>query len=33
MLEIVERDPADAMLRLGQMDVAKALAMISLPKR
>ncbi len=33
MLEIVERDPDDALLRLGKMDVARALAVISLPER
>jgi serine/threonine protein kinase len=32
MLDIIERDPDDAMLRMGKMDVARALALISLPK-
>ena len=32
VLELVERDPDAALLALGKMDVAKALAMISLPK-
>jgi serine/threonine-protein kinase len=32
MLDLIERDPADAMLRLGKMDVERALAVISLPK-
>jgi eukaryotic-like serine/threonine-protein kinase len=33
MLELVERAPGDAMLALGKMDVDRALAVISLPKR
>ena len=32
MLDLVDRDPKEAMLRLGKMDVAKALAVISLPE-
>ena len=32
MLDLVDRDPNEAMLRLGKMDVAKALAVISLPE-
>lgn len=32
VLEVVERDPADALLRLGKMDVERALALISLPE-
>jgi serine/threonine protein kinase len=31
MLEIVEHDPADAAVRLGQTDVARALAVVALP--
>jgi eukaryotic-like serine/threonine-protein kinase len=32
MLDLVERDPADAAVRLGRTDVARALAVISLPR-
>jgi serine/threonine protein kinase len=32
VLDVVERDPEAAMLKLGKMDVARALAVISLPK-
>ena len=32
MLDLVDRDPNEAMLRLGKMDVAKALAVMSLPE-
>ena len=32
MLDLVDRDPETAQLRLGKMDVAKALAVISLPE-
>ena len=32
MLDLVDRDPKDAMLRLGKMDVERALAVISLPE-
>ena len=32
MLDLIERDPADAALRLGKMDVARAFAVIWLPR-
>ena len=32
MLELIERDPADAALRLGQIDVARAIAVVWLPR-
>ena len=32
MLDLVERDPKEAMLRLGKMDVDRAMAVISLPE-
>jgi eukaryotic-like serine/threonine-protein kinase len=32
MLDLIERDPADAALRLGQMDVARALDVVWLPR-
>ncbi|HEU4732844.1 MAG TPA: serine/threonine-protein kinase [Kofleriaceae bacterium] len=32
MLDLVERDPEDAALRLGRTDVARALAVVSLPR-
>jgi serine/threonine protein kinase len=31
MLDLVERDPEDALVRLGQADIARALAVVSLP--
>jgi len=32
MLDLIERDPADAALRLGQIDVARAIAVVWLPR-
>jgi hypothetical protein len=31
MLEVVERDPEDAAVRLGRTDVTRAVAVVSLP--
>jgi hypothetical protein len=31
MLDVIERDPDDAALQLGRMDVARALAVVALP--